>query len=217
MKERKRIDLYDAINSALSMDSSALVICIAGASCSGKSTLARNIKDNFTSNNPCIICQDDWFKNIEDIPKDDNGYYNFETEDAFHKEEFLNDVTSLIANGSMNKPKYNIQTNQRVDKIEVVQKSPLIILEGLHTILWIDEILGKCEIDDRVNLIKVWVDSDKNICSIRRAERDIKFINRDMNFLMNHYNNVIYLHYEDYISLQLSLLSKYDFYIKEVI
>lgn len=138
-------------------------VVIAGITCSGKTTLANEIKEYFTGKYPVtIISQDDYFKNLCDIPRSREGYLTDSIE-AFHTKEFKNDVQKLLQNGVTTMPRYDVDTNTRMNKNKIVRSSKINIYEGLHTITLLKE-LNNC--------IKIFVDTDINTCLNRRIQRD---------------------------------------------
>lgn len=138
-------------------------VIIAGITCSGKTTLSKTIRDDFVSQySVSIVAQDDYFKNLPDIPRTKVGYL-LDSLEAFHTEEFVQDVELLLQNGVVIMPRYDITTNTRISKNKIVRAGTINILEGLHTI----QLLGKVE-----NSIKVFIDTDINTCLERRIARD---------------------------------------------
>ena len=57
-----------------------VVLCISGRSCSGKSTLSMEIKSmlNRQGYTVEILCEDSWYKNLEEISRGLYGFYNME-------------------------------------------------------------------------------------------------------------------------------------------
>lgn len=138
-------------------------VVIAGITCSGKTTLANEIRDYFSDRySVTLVAQDDYFKNLPDIPRGREGYLTDSIE-AFFIDEFKNDVQKLLTNGVAIMPKYDIATNTRVSKNKIVMVGKINVFEGLHTI----QFLGKLD-----NCIKIFVDTNNEICLKRRIARD---------------------------------------------
>lgn len=143
---------YDTVN-----------VVIAGITCSGKTTLANNIQNHFSDRySVTLVAQDDYFKNLPDIPQIREGYLT-DSIDAFHAIEFKHDVQSLITYGFATMPRYDIATNTRVSKNKIIRTGIINVFEGLHTI----ELLGKLD-----NSIKIFLDTDIDVCLKRRIARD---------------------------------------------
>lgn len=138
-------------------------VVIAGATCSRKTTLANEIRNHFSDRYPVtVVAQDDYFKNLPDIPRVPEGYLTDSIE-AFWTAEFKHDVQKLFTNGVTTMPRYDIATNTRVSKNKIVRVGRINVFEGLHTI----QLLG-----DLDNCIKIFIDTDINICLKRRIARD---------------------------------------------
>lgn len=138
-------------------------VVIAGITCSGKTTLANDIRNHFSDRYPvALVAQDDYFKNLPNIPRVREGYLTDSIE-AFCTEEFKHDVQILFTNGVATMPRYDIATNTRISKSKIVRVGKINVFEGLHTI----QLLGELD-----NSIKIFVDTDIDICLKRRIARD---------------------------------------------
>ena len=156
------MELWEAIHQKLLMGNSANVM-IAGITCSGKTTLANRICEEYQSRyTTAIISQDDYFKNLSDIPRVREGYLT-DSIQAFHADEFRQDVQQLLKTGITIIPQYDISTNTRVAKNKAIRWGRVNIFEGLHTI----SLLGSMK-----DCIKVFVDTNMDICLNRRIARD---------------------------------------------
>lgn len=171
-------------------------VVIAGSSCSGKTTLAKKLKENFSDRySVTIIAQDDYFKNLPEVPRAKEGYL-LDSIHAFHTDEFEYDVRSLIKNGYVTMPRYDIMTNTRIDKQKIVRVSVINIFEGLHTL----EILKGLK--DSIN---VFVDTDIDTCLERRIARDTKKYGVPEEVVKAYWFNCIIPMYEEYILPQKKL------------
>lgn len=173
-----------------------LIVCISGRSCSGKTTLANDIKNKFFYAQPLILCQDSWYKNLSDFKRDNKGYFDLECEDAFEIEEFKKDIDYLMATKHCFVPYYSVEKNQRLAKGTDVIFSSLIILEGLHTI----DIFKN--LDKDYSVLYVFVDTPLSICIKRRVDRDYKLFDVNPVMVADRYRNVIDVHYNPYYNSQ---------------
>jgi uridine kinase len=138
-------------------------VLLSGTTCSGKTTLANSLKKSFQDRyQVTIVAQDDYFKNPPDVPKTKEGYLADSIE-AFLTDEFKQDVQKLLTDGVAIMPRYDITTNTRISKNKIVRAGNINIFEGLHTIY----LLG-----DLDNCIKVFLDTDIDVCVQRRIARD---------------------------------------------
>lgn len=113
------------------------LICVAGPSSSGKTTFADRLTLELISRgfNPVRISLDDYYKNKEDIPLDDDGKYDFETIDALDVDLFNQHLLQLLSGEEVAMPTFNFKANKREynRKLKVSDKDPIII-EGIHAL-----------------------------------------------------------------------------------
>ncbi len=133
LHEKKIAQIADMITN--SHDKKKLVL-IAGPSSSGKTTFAQRLSIQLRVNGikPIAISMDDYFKNREDTPVDENGEYNFETVDAIDINTFNDVMTRLIKGELVEVPSYNFHTGMREwrGKKLKINDDQVIIVEGIH-------------------------------------------------------------------------------------
>lgn len=156
------MDVYKEIEKHL-LNHNAVNVVIAGITCSGKTTLANTIRKYFSDKYVvAIVSQDDYFKNLSDIPRIREGYLT-DSIDAFHTTEFKHDVQLLLQNGVVTMPRYDVSTNKRIAKCKIVRNGKINVFEGLHTMYLLKEL------DDCIN---IFVDTEIETCLKRRIARD---------------------------------------------
>ncbi len=156
------MSIYEEIEKHLQNHSMAN-IAIAGITCSGKTTLANSIRKYFSDKYAVtIVSQDDYFKNLPDIPRTREGYLT-DSVNAFWTSEFQHDVQQLLQNGVVVMPRYDVATNTRISKNKIVRVGKINVFEGLHTIHLLKEL------DDHIS---VFVDTEIETCLERRIARD---------------------------------------------
>ena len=162
-------------------------IVIAGGTCSGKTTLAKEIK-NLTSK-AVIFPQDNYFKNLKDIPKYKGGYL-MDSINAFNYPEYQKDYAELLKKGEVYIPNYDLESNQRKSKDILLKKEDLIILEGLHTI----KIFASMK-----SSLKVFLLVDLEECLKRKIERDSNKYQISPKIITEYFREFIIPMYKEYI------------------
>lgn len=113
------------------------LICIAGPSSSGKTTFADRLTLELISRgfSPVRLSLDDYYKNREDVPKDADGNYDFETIDALDINLFNENLLQILSGEEVAVPTFDFKSNQRLfnRKIKVDKNNPIII-EGIHAL-----------------------------------------------------------------------------------
>lgn len=138
-------------------------IIIAGYTCSGKTTEASKIKEIFGSL-VSSIPQDNYFKDLNEIPRSKNGYL-MDSFNAFLTNEYEQDVETLLSRGQVYIPQYDIESNKRLNKDILVKKGKINIFEGLHTITLLKNLNNK---------LTIFMNTPIDICLERRIKRDTK-------------------------------------------
>ena len=111
-------------------------VMIAGPSSSGKTTFSHRLSIELASFGfkPHPIGVDDYFKNREDTPRDENGDYNFECLEAIDVDLFNKDMVELLNGKTVELPSFNFKTGKREYKGNYKTLGPddILVIEGIH-------------------------------------------------------------------------------------
>ena len=111
-------------------------IMIAGPSSSGKTSFSHRLSIQLRAKGlvPHPIALDNYFKNREDTPLDENGKYDFECLGAMDVEGFNNDMKRLLSGETVEMPTFNFKIGQREYKGDYMHlnKEDVLVLEGIH-------------------------------------------------------------------------------------
>ncbi len=112
------------------------IVMIAGPSSSGKTTSSHRLAIELMVHGlkPHPIAADDYFKNREDTPLDENGEYDFEALEAIDIEQFNKDMLDLLAGKEVELPTYNFKTGKREYRGKKIKlgKDDILVIEGIH-------------------------------------------------------------------------------------
>ena len=132
LQEKRLADIAETI----AKDRSKKFIMIAGPSSSGKTTTSYRLAVQLKVQGliPHQISLDNYFKNREDTPKDENGDYNFEILEAIDVEQFNKDMTDLLAGKRVEIPSFNFKIGRREYNGDYKQLGPndVLVIEGIH-------------------------------------------------------------------------------------
>ncbi|MCR5119669.1 MAG: nucleoside kinase [Lachnospiraceae bacterium] len=111
-------------------------VMIAGPSSSGKTTFSHRLSIELASFGfkPHPIGVDDYFKNREDTPRDENGDYNFECLEAIDVELFNKNMVDLLNGKTVELPSFNFKTGKREYKgnYKTLGRDDILVIEGIH-------------------------------------------------------------------------------------
>ncbi len=157
-----------------------IIIGIAGGSASGKSSIAKKLKEAFEGSNSVVILrQDDYYQDQTNKTMEERLQTNYDHPFAFDNDYLVAHLNDLLRNQSINKPTYDFVNHTRSSQIEVVYPSDVIVLEGLF-VLEHSELRNLCD-------IKVFVDTDADIRFIRRLQRDVNQRGRTLDNVVGQY------------------------------
>ena len=112
------------------------IVMIAGPSSSGKTTFSHRLSIELMVQGlkPHPIASDDYFKDREHTPKDENGEYDFECLEAIDVEQFNKDMTDLLAGKEVKMPSFNFKTGKREYKGKTLKlgDEDILVIEGIH-------------------------------------------------------------------------------------
>lgn len=141
------------------------LIGVTGGSGSGKTSFLKKLRENFSENELCIICQDDYYKSRSLQMKDENGIRNFDLPESIEFEQLAEDVKKLINHNSITRQEYTFNNEKQDAKILTIFPAPVIIIEGLFTFYF------EKHFDFHYNL-RVFINAKDNLRVIRRIKRD---------------------------------------------
>ena len=111
-------------------------VMIAGPSSSGKTTFSHRLSTQLRACGlrPHAIATDNYFKNREDTPRDENGNYDFEGLGAMDVEQFNTDMVQLLKGETVEIPTYNFKKGAREynGNFLTLGEGDVLVIEGIH-------------------------------------------------------------------------------------
>ena len=176
-----------------------IIIGICGGTSSGKSTLAKRIKQQL----PCscvILSQDCYYFDQKAKPLEERAKVNYDSPEIFDHDELLRDVNSLREGKSINTKGYDFPNHCRADTEALIDPPDVLIIEGIH-VFYDDRLI---ELMD----LKIYMRVDTDICLLRRIDRDMKKRGRSLESIAAQYKATVKPMYDEYIS---KYIDKADF------
>lgn len=125
------LDIVDKI------DDNIKLILIAGPSSSGKTTTANKLQLFLSGKGykPTTLSIDDYFKERDETPLDENGHKDYESINAIDVELFNSQLKDLIDGKEVVVPTFNFITGKKEYKKRMkLDKNGILVIEGLHAL-----------------------------------------------------------------------------------
>lgn len=111
-------------------------VMIAGPSSSGKTTFSHRLSIQLSTHGlkPHPIALDNYYKNHDETPLDEEGKPDYECIEALDVEQFNKDMSDLLAGKSVQLPAFNFKTGKREysGKVTKLDSEDVLVIEGIH-------------------------------------------------------------------------------------
>ena len=172
------------------MDNKTLLIGIAGGSASGKSSIARVIKENI-GKNISIINQDSYYHDLSNISMLERSKTNFDHPDSIDFILMKKQLESIVQGLPVEIPIYDYKSHTRTNKKQNIKNQNIIIFEGILTLF---------DSDVRKLLdIKIFVDTEADLRVIRRIKRDLLKRKRTLDSIIQQYHETVRPMYKKFV------------------
>ncbi|MBN2496542.1 MAG: uridine kinase [Deltaproteobacteria bacterium] len=158
---------------------SVAVLGIAGGSASGKTTVTKKILEALAGEPVTLLDQDSYYRDLGHLDMDLRRSFNFDHPDAFDNDLMIEQLESLKAGRSIDKPVYSFKEYTRTPQTVRVDPGNVIIVEGIM-------VLAIRELRKRMD-VKIFVEADDDIRFIRRLTRDVQERGRSIEAVVSQY------------------------------
>lgn len=113
------------------------IVLMAGPSSSGKTTTSRKLCMYLKSFGlePKTVGMDDFFMELEETPKNEDGSYDFECLEAVDLKLFDKKISELLDGKTVKMPKYNFSLGKKEYNTEMkLDEKDILIIEGIHAL-----------------------------------------------------------------------------------
>lgn len=161
------------------------VIGVAGFSGSGKTLVAQKIIRELNQPWTVLFSLDNFYKNLtpEQLKQAFANNFDFDTADAFDLDLALEKLNQLKQGKRTEIPVYSFAKHLRTDRTSTIYGANIIIFEGIYA-LFDQRILDLMD-------IKIFVDTDLDVCLARRLTRDILYRGRDLAGALNQWERFV--------------------------
>lgn len=160
-----------------------IVIGVTGGSGSGKTSVSKQILNQFSSLSVMLIEQDSYYKDQSHLTFEERLKTNYDHPLAFDNDLFFEHLTELISGNIIEKPVYDYAEHTRSKEVIYEVPREVILVEG---ILILDDKRLRNLMD-----IKVYVETDDDTRLARRILRDIHERGRTVESVIQQYLDVV--------------------------
>jgi uridine kinase len=160
-----------------------LIIGIAGGTGSGKTTVVNQIVKHLPLDEVCVISQDSYYKETNDLSYEERTKINFDHPRAIDFELIVTHLTALKAGEIIEQPVYSFVTHNRTKDTVKTHPRKVVIVEGI--------LIFNSEKLRNLFDIKIFVHADTDERLIRRVRRDITERGRDIDEVLNRYQDTL--------------------------
>ena len=165
------------------MSNNMLIIGIAGGTGSGKTTVVNQIINQLPTNEVCVISQDSYYKATDELSYDERIKINFDHPSAIDFELLVQHLKNLKKGEIVEQPVYSFVAHNRTSDTVKTHPRKVIIVEGIL-------IFNSEELRNLFD-IKIFVHAETDERLIRRLRRDITERGRDINEVLNRYQDTL--------------------------
>lgn len=167
------------------------IIGIAGASGSGKTTLSERILEEIGPDNIALLPHDAYYRNQDEKPFEERLKVNYDHPESLETELLIAHICQLKAGNPVDAPVYDFVHHTRAEKTRLVVPKKLVMVEGI--LIFVEKKLRS------LFDMKLFVDTDQDICFIRRLQRDLVERGRTMDAVVNQYLTTVRPSYLEFV------------------
>ncbi|MDF1826824.1 MAG: uridine kinase [Legionellaceae bacterium] len=157
----------------------SIFIAVAGASGSGKTTIAQKIQQHYGDDQCLTISSDNYYNDLSHLSQEARDQINFDDPNSLDFELLAQHIQQLKQGQSIEMPIYDFATHTRQEQTLRTSPKPIIIIEGIL-------ILHPPCLTPLYDT-KFFVDADADVCLVRRLRRDICERGRNMEDILTQY------------------------------
>ena len=160
-----------------------LILGIAGGTGSGKTTVVNQIVKHLPVDEVCVISQDSYYKATDDLSYEERTKINFDHPRAIDFDLLVHHLEELKKGNTIPQPVYSFVTHNRTKDTVLTHPRKVVIVEGIL-------IFNSEELRNLFD-IKIFVHADTDERLIRRVRRDISERGRDIDEVLNRYQDTL--------------------------
>ncbi|PZD78272.1 uridine kinase [Mesonia sp. K7] len=160
-----------------------LIIGIAGGTGCGKTTVVNTLIDELQHEDVALISQDSYYKDTSNLNYDERAKINFDHPQSIDFKLLVEHLRELKKGNAVQQPIYSFVEHNRTGEFITTPPKKVMLVEGIL-------IFNNAELRDLCD-IKIFIHADSDERLIRRLKRDINERGRDLNEVLDRYQNTL--------------------------
>ena len=161
----------------------SIIIGIAGGTGSGKTTIAKNIVQEYGRGEVLRLDLDSYYRDRPELSRAARAAINFDHPSSLEIELLEKHIDELCQGKTVQVPIYNFATHNRAKETREVEPHKVIIIEGIMA-LYFTELTSRMD-------VKLYIDTPSDIRFIRRLKRDIMERGRSVDSVIEQYKSTV--------------------------
>lgn len=161
---------------AFIMINKPFIVGITGGSASGKTSFLKGVLNAFPDDQICLISQDNYYRTLDEILKDDQGIHNFDLPETIDHHLYAQHIGQLRMGQTVYQKEYVFNNANVVPRMLTFRPAPIIVVEGIF-------VFHFRELADQMDL-KIFIDAKNSIKLERRVKRDAEERGYDLDDVM---------------------------------
>jgi uridine kinase len=183
--------------------SQTLLVGICGGSCSGKTTLGKQLLTAFGGPEKCgLIFQDSYYIDQSSKFNEDGGAVNFDHPSSLDFSLMATHLKALKAGKSVELPIYDYVTHRRKPETQKLDPKKVILIDGTL-------ILSQPEVRSLLD-VSIFLDVDEEIRLARRKKRDVSERGRDLNGVIKQFQNHVKPMHDEFVQPSASFATRIE-------
>lgn len=158
------------------------LIIVTGGTASGKTTIAKKLKDEL-KDDAVILKLDDYYNDLSHLSHEERKEINYDHPSSFEWKLIESDLKKILNNEEINVPIYDYIESTRTDKTTLVKPKKVIIFEGILSAY--EPLINKL-----AHMI-VFVETASDIRLLRRIKRDVEERGRSLDNVLSQWENTV--------------------------
>ena len=160
-----------------------IIVGIAGGTGSGKTTVARRIREGVGPQNCCLLQHDWYYRDLSHLDAEERAEINFDHPNSLDNDLLREHLEALEKGRAVEAPQYDFSRHTRQEETTRIEPESVVVCEGIL-------LFAIPELRERFDM-RLYVDTDADIRAFRRIRRDIRERGREFEEIRAQYYETV--------------------------